>query len=111
MLKHNITGTLGSQICAYWRAALSYSVNETRHQYSTQWVAEHKTIVVPMSGNDYYIGESSLEDVEIIILAPYVFGYCEEHAENENYEIYLGEGCIATYVYMYMSEFCTQINQ
>ena len=79
MLQDNITGTLGGQICAYWRAAC--------HQCSDQSVADNTVI----SCMDDYAGESSLEDVEIVNVAPHWFRYCEEHAETKEYEIFLGE--------------------
>lgn len=97
MLKDNIIGTLGAQICVYWRAALSNYVGGTWTQYSTQYVAENSTTVLCMDDN---IGESSLEDVEILIVAPYLFGYCVEHVgENEDYIITLelGKWCLAIY--------------
>ena len=76
MLKNNITGTLGGQICAYWRAASN----------STQSVAEiaENTEVLLMEDN---AGESLPESYEIVIVAPYLFSYCEEHAQNEDYKI------------------------
>ena len=87
VLEDNITGTLGSQICAYWRAALSYSINGTWSQYSTQLVAENTEVLLI----DDFIGESSLENMEIVATASYLFSYCEEHAENEDYKIIFGK--------------------
>ena len=75
MLKDNITGTLGGQVCAYWRA-----------DDDAKSVAEN-TMVLLM---DDLVGESSLESAGILIVAPYLFGYCEKYAENENYKIAFG---------------------
>ena len=84
ILNDNITGTLGSKICVYWRAALSYLVNGTWHQYSAQLVPENTAVLL----TDEYVGESSLETVEIITVSSYLFSYCEEHADtNEDYKI------------------------
>jgi len=86
MLKDNITGTLGGQVCAYWRAGLSYTNDDRPIQYDEESVAEN-TMVLLM---DDLVGESSLESAEILIVAPYLFGYCENYAENENYKIAFG---------------------
>ena len=90
MLRDNITGTLGGQVCAYWRAAISYSIYGTWSQYSTQLVADN-TEVVRMR-DDFAVGESSDEMIEVVVaVAPYLFRYCEEYAENENYKIVFGK--------------------
>lgn len=80
MLKDNITGTLGSKICAYWRAACNHC--------SDQSIADNTMI---LSINDDYVGEGLLENIEILIVAPNLFSYCEEYAENGKYQINFGE--------------------
>jgi len=87
VLEQNIIGTLGGQICAYWRAALSYKENGTSsRQYSSQLLTDLTMIL------DDFAGESSL-DVNVVNVTPYLFSYCEEHAEERdyNYSIIIGE--------------------
>ena len=83
MLKDNITGTLGGQVCAYWRAGLS---DDTLTQYDAESVAKNTVVLLRVE----LVGESSLENDEILIVAPYLFSYCEKYAENMNFEIVFG---------------------
>lgn len=99
MLNDNITGTLGNHICAYWRAAFSYAVAyDMWRQYSSEKVGEDITMVVSVddlagesSREDDYVGESLPKDVDIVFIAPYLFSYCTEHAENGDYKVIIGK--------------------
>ena len=105
MLRENITGTLGNHICAYWRAAFSYTANNMSQQYSTKEIAD---LTMVFSADDFageedeYVGESSLkddyslqEDINNVtaFIAPYLFSYCKEHAENgtQDYRVIFGK--------------------
>ena len=96
MLNVNITGTLGNHICAYWRAVFFYTVvNSMQHQYTTKEVVDF-TIVLRVDdlvgeSEDDYVGESSPKDVDIVFIAPYLFSYCKEHAENGDYKVIFGK--------------------
>lgn len=93
-MNDNITGTLGSQICAYWRAALSDSVNDTWSQYGSESVA-NRTMILQ---SDDFVGESSLESAMVNVVSPYLFSYCDKHAENEEYKIILAGRWLLLYV-------------
>ena len=88
MLKDNITGTLGNHLCAYWRAAFSYEVNNDMwHQYSTE---QAKTLTMVLSTDDF-VGKNLSKNATINIIAPHLFSYCNEHAQNGSYQVMLGK--------------------
>ena len=88
MLKDNITGTLGNHICAYWRAAFSCKVNNDMwHQCSTE---QAKNITMVLSTDDF-VGKSLPKNATINTMSPYLFSYCNEHAQNGSYQVMFGK--------------------
>ena len=89
MLKDNITGTLGNYICAYWRAAFSYKEvnNDMWRQYSTE---QAKNMIMVLSIDDF-VGKSLPNNATVNTIAPHLFSYCNEHAQNGSYQVMLGK--------------------